>query len=220
MIPLYITPGRRVVAPAAIERDQNRVLEHAAASVTNHSLIHATILREAGLTPPTEEGGIGGVVMSGLSRWEPSRTTWNPWRDLEEVEKRLASMWGRPPLSKPESGKEAMTVAEWAPLVDICEDEKEYVIKAELPDVKKEEVKISVEDDVITIAGERKSETEEKGKKFHRVERSYGSFVRSFTLPEDADGSKVSAQYKDGMLHVHLPKSAKAKPKAIEVKVS
>ena len=73
--------------------------------------------------------------------------------------------------------------------------------------------------DVLTITGERKYEKEEKGKKYHRVERAYGSFMRSFTLPEDADGTKVTAEYKDGVLKVHLGKSEKAKPKAIEVKV-
>jgi HSP20 family protein len=77
-----------------------------------------------------------------------------------------------------------------------------------------------VHDDVLTITGERKYEKEEKGKKYHRVERAYGSFMRSFTLPEDADGTKVTAEYKDGMLNVRLPKSEKAKPKTIEVKVS
>jgi HSP20 family protein len=118
-----------------------------------------------------------------------------------------------------DGGKEAMTVAEWVPLVDIVEDEKEYLIKAELPEVKKEDVKVTVEDDVLTITGERKYEKEEKGKKYHRVERAYGSFERSFTLPEDADGSKVSAEFKDGILKVRLPKSEKAKPKAVEVKV-
>jgi HSP20 family protein len=76
-----------------------------------------------------------------------------------------------------------------------------------------------VENDVVGISGERTFEKEEKGKKYHRVERAYGSFVRSFTLPEDADGSKVSADFKDGMLQVHLPKSQKAKPKTIEIKV-
>ena len=77
-----------------------------------------------------------------------------------------------------------------------------------------------MQDNVLTISGERKSEKEEKGKKYHRVERTYGSFMRSFTLPEDADGSKVAAEYKDGMLNVRLPKSEKAKPKSIEVKVA
>jgi HSP20 family protein len=116
--------------------------------------------------------------------------------------------------------KEAIAVAEWSPLVDISEDDKEYVVKAELPEMKKEEIKISVHDDVLSITGERKYEKEEKGKKYHRVERSYGSFMRSFTLPEDADGSKVHAEYKDGVLTVSLPKSEKAKPKSIEVKIA
>jgi HSP20 family protein len=116
-------------------------------------------------------------------------------------------------------GKEALTVAQWSPLVDITEDEKEYLIKAELPDMKKEDVRLTVENEVLAISGERKFEKEEKGRKYHRVERAYGSFVRSFSLPEDADGSKVSADFKDGMLQVHLPKSQKSKPKAIEIKV-
>jgi HSP20 family protein len=116
-------------------------------------------------------------------------------------------------------GKEALTVAQWSPLVDITEDEKEYLIKAELPDMKKEDVRLTVENGVLAISGERKFEKEEKGRKYHRIERAYGSFVRSFSLPEDADGSKVTADFKDGMLQVHLPKSVKAKPKAIEIKV-
>lgn len=85
--------------------------------------------------------------------------------------------------------------------------------------MKKEDIKITVQDDVLSISGERKQEKEEKGKKYHRIERAYGCFERSFTLPEDADGTKVNAEYKDGVLKVHLPKSEKAKPKAIEVKV-
>ena len=157
--------------------------------------------------------------MSALTRWEPTMTRWNPFKDLEEMEQRLSTYLGRPPTRR-EAGKEAMTVAEWSPLVDITEDEKEYLIKADLPEVKKEDVKLTVQNDVMTISGERKYEKEEKGKKYHRVERAYGSFMRSFTLPEDADGSKVSAEYKDGVLRVRLPKSEKAKPKSIEVKVS
>jgi HSP20 family protein len=147
-------------------------------------------------------------------------TRYNPFKELEEMENRLSTLFGRAPVKRNGERKEAMTVAEWAPLVDISEDEKEYLIKAELPDVKKEGVKVSVQDDVLSISGERKSEKEETGKKYHRVERAYGSFYRSFTLPEDADGSKVAAEFKDGMLKVHLPKSEKAKPKSIEVKVA
>jgi len=157
--------------------------------------------------------------MSGLSRWEPS-ARWNPWREFEDMEKRLSTIFGRAPITTSGEKKEAMAVAEWSPLVDISEDDKEYVVKAELPEMKKEEIKINVLDDVLSISGERKYEKEEKGKKYHRVERAYGSFMRSFTLPEDADGSKVSAEYKDGVLNVRLPKSEKARPKSIEVKVS
>lgn len=157
--------------------------------------------------------------MSGLTRWEPFRAQWNPWKELEDVEKRLSALWGRP-QGKVEGQKEAISVAEWSPLVDITEDEKEYLIKAELPEVKREDVKLTVQDNVLAISGERRYEKEEKNKKYHRVERAYGNFLRSFTLPEDADGSKVSAEYKDGVLKVHLPKSEKATPKSIEVKVS
>ncbi len=157
--------------------------------------------------------------MSTLTRWDPTMTRWNPFKELEDMEKRLSTYFGRP-LARTNGEKEAITVSEWAPLVDIAEDDKEYLIKAEVPEMKKEDIKLNVHDDILTISGERKYEKEEKGKKYHRVERAYGSFTRSFTLPEDADGSKVSAEYKEGVLKVHLPKSEKAKPKAIEVKVA
>jgi HSP20 family protein len=147
------------------------------------------------------------------------RTRWNPLKELQELETRWPSIFSLRATTG-DGGKEAMTVAEWSPLVDIIEDEKQYLIRAELPDMKKEEVKLTVENDVLTISGERKYEKETAGYKHHRIERAYGSFVRSFSLPEDADGSKVSADYKDGMLTVRLPKSEKAKPKAIEVKVA
>jgi HSP20 family protein len=156
--------------------------------------------------------------MSGLTRWEPLKGHWNPWKDIEDMEQRLSTFLRQP--SRSEGGKEAMTVAEWSPLVDISEDEKEYLVKAELPEIKKEDVKLIVQDNVLSISGERKSEKEETGKKYHRIERSYGSFLRSFTLPEDSDGSKVAAEYKDGLLMIHVPKSEKAKPKSIEVKVA
>ena len=112
-----------------------------------------------------------------------------------------------------------MTAGDWAPRVDIAETETEFVIKAEIPEVKKEDVKISVEDGALKISGERKQEKEEKDKKFHRVERFYGSFMRSFILPDNIDESKIEATFKDGVLNVALPKTEKAKPKALEVKV-
>lgn len=157
--------------------------------------------------------------MSALSRWDPM-ARWSPLKELEEMEKRLSSVFGHVPRKAAGEKEEAMAIADWSPLVDITEDEKEYIVKAEIPEMKKEDIKLNVHEDVLTISGERKYEKEEKGKKYHRVERAYGSFVRSFTLPEDADGTKVSAEYKDGMLKVHLPKSEKAKPKAIEVKIA
>jgi HSP20 family protein len=116
-------------------------------------------------------------------------------------------------------GKEQLTVADWIPTVDISESDGEYLIKAELPEVKKEDVKVTVENGVLTLQGERRQEKEEQGKKYHRIERSYGSFVRSFTLPEAVDESGVKAEYKDGVLNLHLPKTEKVKPKAIDVKV-
>jgi HSP20 family protein len=156
--------------------------------------------------------------MSVLTRWEP-KMRWSPLKELEEMEKRLSSFFHHVPGTFGDK-KEAITVTEWAPLVDISEDDKEYVIKAEIPEMRKEDIKLNVSDDVLTITGERKYEKEEKNKKYHRVERSYGSFMRSFSLPENADGTKISAEYKDGILKVHLPKSEKSKPKAIEVKVA
>jgi HSP20 family protein len=142
---------------------------------------------------------------------------WDPFRELEDMSERLNRMFARPALRS--SGKETLTVADWVPTVDISETDEEYLIKAELPEVKKEDVKVTVEDGVLTLQGERRQEKEEKGKRYHRVERSYGSFVRSFTLPESVDEAKVKAEYKDGVLSLHLPKTEKVKPKAIEVKV-
>ena len=148
-----------------------------------------------------------------------SITRWDPFRELDDLQNRLSTMFGRAPVKKDGDNREALTVAEWAPLVDIVEDDKNYVIKAELPGIKKEEIKVGVQNDVLTISGERKYEKEEKDKKFHRIERAYGSFARSFTIPEDSDGEKVSAEFKDGILRVHLPKTEKVKPKQVEVKV-
>lgn len=113
-----------------------------------------------------------------------------------------------------------MTVAQWAPLVDITEDDREYVIKAELPEVRKEDVKVTVENGMLNLSGERAFEKEDKGLRYHRVERSYGSFLRSFVLPDDADASKVSAEFKDGVLMVRVEKHEKALPKRVEIKVA
>lgn len=144
---------------------------------------------------------------------------WNPFRELEDLQDRVLRALRPGSPGRPGEGQQSLVVADWAPSVDISEDEGEYLITAELPEVKKEDVKVTVENGVVTIRGERKFEKEEKNKKFHRVERSYGSFQRSFSLPEDADPEKVAAEYKEGLLHVRLGKSETTKPKSIEVKV-
>ena len=147
-------------------------------------------------------------------------TRWDPFTEMEELQNRFAKLFNLTPPRIGEIGKESITSTEWCPSVDILEDEKEYLVKADLPEVKKEDVKVTLESDVLTITGERKFEKEEKGKKYHRVERSYGNFLRSFTLPMGAEGSKVTAEFKEGVLKVHLPKSDKVKSKSVEVKVS
>jgi HSP20 family protein len=144
---------------------------------------------------------------------------WNPFREMEEVQRRMSTLLGLNRRGALNGDEENITVPEWAPLVDIAEDDKEYLIKMELPEVQKEDVKVTVENGTLTISGERKAETEEKGRKFHRLERYYGRFERNFSLPEDADSSNVKAEFKDGMLRVHLTKNEKARPKQIEVKV-
>jgi len=144
---------------------------------------------------------------------------WDPFRELEDVTNRLNRIFGQP-LARSESGQNMLAVADWAPSVDISETDSAYLIKGEIPGVKKEDVKVTIQDGMLTIQGERRQEKEEKGKKFHRIECSYGSFARSFRVPSDADENSVKAEFKDGMLNVTLAKSEKAKPKSVNVSVS
>jgi HSP20 family protein len=143
----------------------------------------------------------------------------DPVRELEEMGERFNRLFGRAPVRR-DSARESMTVADWMPSVDIIEDDQEYLIKAEIPEVDKKDVRVTVQENVLTIQGERRKNVEEKDKRFHRVERHYGTFVRSFTLPENVAEDKVRAEFRDGMLTLHLPKTEKAKPKAIEVSVA
>ena len=144
---------------------------------------------------------------------------WDPLRELDEFSNRLSTYFG-PGLVQKRDDDAWFTKAQWAPLVDISEDEHEYLIKAELPGVEKDQFRVTVEDGNLLIAGQRESEKEEKNRKFHRIERSYGSFLRSFSMPDDADGAHIKAEFKNGVLKVHLPKSEAAKPRSIEVSVS
>ena len=157
-------------------------------------------------------------TMSTLSLWKPE-TRWNPARELESLQNRLSNILEIPRLFG-NGHKESLTIAEWSPSVDIIENPKEYVIKAELPEIDKKDVKVTVQNGVLTLSGERRFEKEEKGKKYHRIERSYGSFVRSFDLPDDADAEHVDAKFTDGMLTIHVNKSEAAAAKEIEVKAA
>ncbi len=151
-----------------------------------------------------------------LMRWEP------PFKGIERLSDTLNRFLARPlnVFERPMGMEESLTITEWSPAVDIEETDKEYLVKAEIPEVKKENVKVLVEDGSLVIQGERRKEKEEKGVKFHRMERSYGSFLRSFTLPVDADEKKIAAEFEEGLLKVHLPKTEAAKPKAIEIRVA
>lgn len=161
--------------------------------------------------------------MIGLTKWlnRNEADLWRPMarldplREMETALGRLEKAFGVWPVTP-----QPLATAEWAPAVDITEDDKEYTVKAELPDVKKEDIKVTVQENTLSISGERKSEKEEKGKRYHRIERSYGCFERSFTLPDDADAKKITSEYHDGMLTVHMAKNPTATEKSIEVKVS
>ena len=149
---------------------------------------------------------------------------WHQLKDQETFQHHLDSLLSRAPASRPGRQEQLMTVAEWTPLVDISEDDQEYLIKAELPEVKKEDVKVTAEKGTLTIMGDRKFEKEATGRKYHRVERAYGSFGRSFSLsfnvPLYVNAAKINAEFKDGVLVVHLVKDEKAKSQQVEVKIA
>jgi HSP20 family protein len=146
--------------------------------------------------------------------------TWNPLREMDETQNRLSRFFLGGFPNRMGSGEiPSMAVADWSPEVDISEDDHGYLLKADLPEMKKDDVRVTVEDGILSVSGERKSEKEDLKKKFHRIERSFGTFRRSFTLPEDADSTKVTAEFRDGVLKVHLPTTTKARSKALEVKV-
>ena len=142
---------------------------------------------------------------------------WDPFDELDDVQVRLNRLLsGR--LDNPATDGPAF--GDWAPAVDVRETDKEYLIKADLPEVRKEDVKVEFQDGFLTVEGERNQEKEENGTRFHKIEREYGKFVRRFALPTEVDTANVQAEFKDGVLNVHLPKSATALPRTIEVKVA
>jgi HSP20 family protein len=144
---------------------------------------------------------------------------WNWLKDLETLQHNLDSLLSRSPTHRSERQQELTGLAEWSPVMDISENDKEYLIKAELPEVKKEDVKVTAQAGTLTIMGRCNFEREEKGKNHHRVEPAYCSFGRTFWLPDDASPSKVSAEFKDSVLVVHLVKGEQAGPQQVEVEV-
>lgn len=147
-----------------------------------------------------------------------SLVNWSPFREFDDIFERYNRLFGRA-LPATGQGGESAGLVQWRPAANISETDKEYIIKAELPEVEKKDVEVTVHDGVITIRGERRFERTDDSEKTHRVESFYGSFERSFSLPADADDSRIQAESKDGVLKVRIPKSAAAKPKAIDIQV-
>lgn len=150
--------------------------------------------------------------MNAISRW-------NPLRELEEFQNRILHAF-KPARPGNEEKGGLSSGSDWMPAVNIAEDESGYLITAELPDVTKDKVKVTVENGVLSITGHRQFEKESDTRKYHLVERSYGSFARAFSLPADGDPGRVDAQFKDGVLKIHVAKNEAARPKQIEVKVA
>lgn len=141
--------------------------------------------------------------------------TWEPMREIEDLLDRYGRGLGLPLMRS----SERLFNGEWSPRVDISESEGQFQIHAELPGVRKENVSVKVSDGVLTLEGERHQEREEKGWRQHRVERSYGRFSRSFTLPASVDAEHLKAHYHDGILEVELPKTPAPPASAIQVPV-
>ena len=144
-------------------------------------------------------------------------TRWDPLRDLATLQNRI-NRFVRESYS-PEGAEEALTTAGFAPPVDIYEDEHHITLKVEVPGIDEKDIDVRIENHTLTVHGERKFEKEEKEENFRRVERQYGSFTRSFTLPSSVDPGQVSADYEKGVLKIKLAKKAEAKPKQIKVNV-
>jgi HSP20 family protein len=153
-----------------------------------------------------------------MERWRPGRglAHWRPFRELEEMERRLEDVFGRPFL--PAIWRRVpMVEMGWAPAIEVFEKEDRFVVKAELPGMKEEDIDVSVVGNTLTIKGERKAESEVKEEDYYCCERSYGSFSRSIALPSSVDAKKIEADYEDGVLEINLPKAPEVKAKKIAV---
>lgn len=144
-------------------------------------------------------------------------TRWNPFAEFEDLLDRYNRSLRAGNTAR--NDREVISKSDWTPAVDITETAQAFVIQVELPGIERENVKVNVHDGVLSITGERKVEKEQEDRKHHRIERLYGSFVRSFSLPDNVDEENIHAEYRDGVLALTLNKTEKAKPRAIEVKV-
>jgi HSP20 family protein len=153
-----------------------------------------------------------------LDRWQPTRRLpWRLFRELEETGRQFDSLF-EAPLWPAIWRRLPAREREWSPALEVFEKEDKYVVKAELPGLKEEDVDISVSDDTLCLKGEKRTENEVKEEEYHWSERTYGSFLRTIKLPSNVDTKKIEAEYENGMLEITLPKMAEVKPKKITVK--
>jgi HSP20 family protein len=155
--------------------------------------------------------------MSWLAKRE--ETGWDPFKGLRDISQRMDALLASDPFFRTNGEGQALMGIDWAPSVNISETDKAYLVRADLPEVKKEDVKVSCENGELTIEGERKQQKTEQNERFHRVESSYGRFLRRFTLPADIDENTIEANYKDGALSVRINKAPGKQPKARQIKV-
>jgi HSP20 family protein len=141
---------------------------------------------------------------------------WEPFRDVDDVFDRFVAETLR---RWPRQAAEAQAALDWAPAADVSETEGEYLIKADLPEVRKEDVSITVQDGVLTLSGERRQEVRSENEKVHRVERAYGSFARRFALPENADEQSIRAESRDGVILIHIPKQKVVQPQPRQIEI-
>ena len=141
---------------------------------------------------------------------------WEPFRDVDDVFDRVVAETLR---RWPRQAAEGQPALDWAPAADVSETEAEYLIKADLPEVRKEDVSITVQDGVLTLSGERRQEVRAENEKVHRVERAYGSFVRRFALPENADEQSIRAESRDGVILIHIPKQKVVQPQPRQIEI-
>jgi HSP20 family protein len=153
--------------------------------------------------------------MTTMTRFVPFRSTMS---DVAVLQNRLNSIFSD--FARPEGAQETLTVGNFVPAVDIYEDEHKLLLKLEVPGIKQEDIDVRLENQTLTVRGERKFEAEEKEENFHRIERRFGSFVRSFTLPVTVDTNSIAARYDAGVLSIQLAKKEAAKPKQVKIEIA